>query len=77
MCTYKYVCAIITPLKQTTPSEKNMNTYTITFNHKLNLNGFVINAHDMSEARSEAANLISEGFTVDAVVTITGQVYPL
>jgi len=54
-----------------------MNTYTITFNHKLNLNGFVINAHDMSEARSEAANLISEGFTVDAVVTITGQVYPL
>ena len=54
-----------------------MNTYTITFNHKLNLNGFIINAHDMCEARAEAASLISEGFAVDAVVTVTGQVYPL
>ena len=54
-----------------------MNTYTITFNHKLNLSGFIVNAYDMMEARAEAATLISEGFSVDAVVTCTGDAYPL
>ncbi len=54
-----------------------MNTYTLTFNSKLNHSGIVVEAHDMAEARRIAKDTIIEGFDVDAVITTTGDLYPL
>ena len=53
-----------------------MNNYTLLFNHTENNTGLVIEAHDMQDARALAAEEVRSGWTITAIKTESGDVYP-
>lgn len=53
-----------------------MNNYTLMFNHTENNTGLVIEAHDMQHARELATEEVRSGWTITAIKTEGGEVYP-